>query len=69
MSVIALSTFLGSSYLGEPGIQGIQGLQGAEGLQGVQGQSIQGVQGIQGTISDQSGINTGKAIAMAIVFG
>lgn len=51
-----LSTFLGSTFVGNTGSQGTQGLQGqagtSQGLQGLQGtqgaQGIQGVQGLQG---------------------
>jgi hypothetical protein len=66
---------------GPQGPQGVKGDTGDTGPQGPQGatgpQGPQGIQGIQGEIGPQgpagadgvSGVSTGKAIAMAIVFG
>ena len=58
-------------FTGPQGPQGVQGLTGPQGPQGVQGpQGLTGPQGPQGEVGPEGpGVTTGKAIAMAIVFG
>lgn len=65
-TIISVKSLLGASL--PPGPQGPQGESGLDGPQGPQG--TEGPQGPQGPSGESGGgISTGKAIAMAMVFG
>ena len=68
--VIANGVIGPTGYTGSRGLQGYTGSQGLQGYTGSQGlQGYTGSQGITGFTGSSGGISTGKAIAMAIVFG